>query len=62
MGISDKKVIKLVKITPENNNKFYIMTKLNSSEWEAQWGRIKGELGAVDASSIVNLDSSSFLE
>jgi len=50
MSISDKKVIKLVKITPENNNKFYIMTKLNSSEWEAQWGRIKGEL-AVDVSA-----------
>lgn len=44
MSISDKKVVKLVCITPENNNKFYIMTKLNNSEWEAQWGRIKGEL------------------
>jgi len=41
---TDRKVIKLVMITPENNNKFYIMTKLNNSEWEAQWGRIKGEL------------------
>ena len=46
MSISDKKVVKLVMITPENNNKFYIMTKLNNSEWEAQWGRIKGELTA----------------
>ena len=47
---TNKNIIKLVCITPENNNKFYIMTKLNSSEWEAQWGRIKGELTA-DASA-----------
>jgi len=46
MCITDKKVVKLVMITPENNNKFYIMTKLNGSEWKAQWGRIKGELTA----------------
>lgn len=45
-----KKIVKLVMITPENNNKFYIMTKLNDSQWEAQWGRIKGELTA-DASA-----------
>jgi len=48
---NNRNIIKLVCISSDgNNNKFYIMTKLNSTEWEAQWGRIKGEL-AIDVSA-----------
>ena len=53
MGTStlDRKIIKLICVTPENNNKFYIMTKLNDSQWEAQWGRVQGDLNNINQGS-----------
>ena len=45
---SDRKIVKLIMVTPENNNKFYIMTQLNSNEWEAQWGRVQGDLSKIN--------------
>lgn len=37
-------------VTPENNNKFYIMTKLSTDDWEAQWGRVEGDLHNINQS------------
>lgn len=47
----DRKIVKLICVTSENNNKFYIMTKLNDSEWEAQWGRVQGDLNNINQGS-----------
>jgi len=37
---SGYKTKKLVCVTLDNNNKYYDMQQLNSSEWEATWGRV----------------------
>lgn len=48
MDSTSRKVIKLIMVTEENNNKFYLMTKINDSEWEAQWGRVQGDLNNIN--------------
>ena len=41
-------IVKLICITSEkNNNKFYIMKKLSDGNWEANWGRVKGNLNDI---------------
>ena len=48
---TDRKVVKLIMVSDQNNNKFYIMTKINDSEWEAQWGRVQGDLNNINQGS-----------
>lgn len=40
------KSIKLIQVTSENNNKFYLMEEIDSSSWKATWGRI-GSAGST---------------
>ena len=40
--MADRKV-KLINVTDINNNKFYNMTQINASQFEAHWGRVGSE-------------------
>ena len=39
-----KKVVRLICVTGENNNKFYNMTQINENEFVAEWGRVEGSV------------------
>ena len=38
--------IKLIQVTGENNNKFYLMEEIDSFSWKATWGRV-GSAGSI---------------
>lgn len=40
------KSIKLIQVTGENNNKFYLMEEIDSFSWKATWGRV-GSAGST---------------
>jgi len=40
------KTIKLIQVTGNNNNKFYLMEEIDSSSWKATWGRV-GSAGST---------------
>lgn len=49
------KSIKLIQVTSENNNKFYLMEEIDSSSWKATWGRI-GSAGSTKIYSFKEWD------
>jgi poly [ADP-ribose] polymerase 2/3/4 len=34
------RIVRLICVSPDNNNKFYNMTELGNGAWEAHWGRV----------------------
>ena len=40
--MSDKRIVKLVCVTADNNNKYYNMIQIDDSSWRCEWGRVGG--------------------